>query len=99
MFATNAMFCFILKFFHICFVKFLMWVSAFLLKIIILNLILVICSFLIKAAATSLKLQIIIVEPGKIYTEAPGEFAPEMQNRALENKKRAPENRHRLQAC
>ena len=28
---------------------------------------------------------------------APGEFAPEMQKRALKNKKRAPENCHRLQ--
>ena len=28
---------------------------------------------------------------------APDNFAPEMQKRALESKKRAPENRHRLQ--
>ena len=35
--------------------------------------------------------------PGKKYTGAPGDFAPEMQKRALENPKRAPENCHRLQ--
>ena len=34
---------------------------------------------------------------GKNYTEAPGDFAPEMLKRALENHKRAPENCHRLQ--
>ena len=35
---------------------------------------------------------------GKIYTGAPGDFAPVRQKRALENKKkRAPENCHRLQ--
>ena len=33
----------------------------------------------------------------KNYTGAPGDFAPEMQIRALENQKRAPENCHRLQ--
>ena len=34
---------------------------------------------------------------GKNHTGAPGDFAPEMQKRALENQKRAPENCHRLQ--
>ena len=33
----------------------------------------------------------------KNYTGAPGDFAPEMQKRTLENPKRAPENHHRLQ--
>ena len=34
---------------------------------------------------------------GKNYTGAPGDFAPEMQKRALEIKKRAPVICHRLQ--
>ena len=34
---------------------------------------------------------------GGKYTGAPGDFAPEMQKRALKIKKRAPENCHRLQ--
>ena len=34
---------------------------------------------------------------GNNHTGAPGDFAPEMQKRALENQKRAPENCHRLQ--
>ena len=33
---------------------------------------------------------------GKKYTQALDDFAPEMQKSALENQKRAPENRHRL---
>ena len=33
----------------------------------------------------------------KIYMGSPGDFAPEMHKRALENQKRAPENCHRLQ--
>ena len=34
---------------------------------------------------------------GENYTGAPGDLAPEMQKRALENQKRAPESCHRLQ--
>ena len=34
---------------------------------------------------------------GKNYTGAPGDFAPEMQKRALGKKKIAPESCHRLQ--
>ena len=37
------------------------------------------------------------VQQGKNYMGAPGDFAPEMQKRALENQTRAPENCHRLQ--
>ena len=33
----------------------------------------------------------------KKVSGAPGDFAPEMQKRAFENQKRAPENHHRLQ--
>ena len=34
---------------------------------------------------------------GEKYTGAPGDFASKMQERALKNKKSAPENHHRLQ--
>ena len=35
--------------------------------------------------------------PREKINGAPGDFVPEMQKRALKIKKRAPENRHRLQ--
>ena len=40
---------------------------------------------------------IVHVYQGGKYTGALGDFAPEMQKRALENQERAPENHHRLQ--
>ena len=44
-----------------------------------------------------IEFEINLLKPGKHYMVTPGDFVPEMQKRALENKKVAPENCHRLQ--